>query len=84
MRMFAEGTLAGHVLASTRRVMVGFIAAAFIAIPLGIFLGTSARARAVFDPILSFLRPLPSMSASWCAATIPTSASNPPNARWRC
>lgn len=62
MRMFAEGTLLGHVLASTRRVMVGFIAAAVIAIPLGIFLGTSARARAVFDPILSFLRPLPSMS----------------------
>lgn len=62
MKMSAEGTLLGHVLASTRRVMVGFFSAALIAVPLGIFLGTSPRARAAFDPILSFLRPLPSMS----------------------
>lgn len=60
--MWDQGTLAGHVLASARRVMVGFAAATAIAIPLGIFLGTSQRARAAFDPILSFLRPLPSMS----------------------
>jgi taurine transport system permease protein len=62
LKMCADGTLLGHVLASTRRVMVGFCAAALIAIPLGIFLGTAPRARAVFDPLLSFLRPLPSMS----------------------
>lgn len=62
MRMFGEGTLFWHVLASTRRVMIGFLAATIAAIPLGIILGSSQRARAVFDPILSFLRPLPSMS----------------------
>jgi taurine transport system permease protein len=62
VKMCANGTLPAHVLASTRRVMVGFFAAALTAIPLGIFLGTSPRARAMFDPILSFLRPLPSMS----------------------
>ncbi|WP_422879658.1 ABC transporter permease [Noviherbaspirillum cavernae] len=60
--MFREGTLMGHVLASTRRVMIGFLVATLLAIPLGIVLGTSRVARAVFDPILSFLRPLPSMS----------------------
>ncbi|MCX7169114.1 MAG: ABC transporter permease, partial [Proteobacteria bacterium] len=62
MTMFNEGTLLWHVLASTRRVMVGFLAATIIAIPLGILLGTSSVLRAIVDPILSFLRPLPSMS----------------------
>lgn len=62
MRMLSEGTLLWHVLASTRRVMVGFLVATMAAIPLGILLGTSQRTRAAFDPILSFLRPLPSMS----------------------
>lgn len=60
--MWGQGTLVGHVLASTRRVMVGFLAAAAVAIPLGIWLGTSRIARAIFDPVISFLRPLPSMS----------------------
>jgi taurine transport system permease protein len=62
MKMFSEGTLLWHVLASTRRVMVGFFVATVVAIPLGIALGTSRVALATFNPILSFLRPLPSMS----------------------
>lgn len=57
-----NGTLIANVLASTRRVMVGFLMAAAVAIPLGLVLGTSRRACAVFDPIISLLRPLPSMS----------------------
>ena len=61
-QMMAEGSLVGHVLASSVRVMTGFFAAVIIAIPLGIALGTSVIARAAFNPILSFLRPLPSMS----------------------
>ncbi|MBS9721450.1 ABC transporter permease [Tianweitania sp. BSSL-BM11] len=62
MLMLEQGTLFGHVIASTWRVMVGFVLASCVAIPLGIFLGTSALSRAIFDPVLSFLRPLPSMS----------------------
>lgn len=62
LQMMGEGTLLANVLASARRVMMGFLAATAIAIPLGIMLGTSTYARAAFDPILSFLRPLPSMS----------------------
>jgi taurine transport system permease protein len=62
MSMAGEGTLMGSVLASGRRVMIGFLGAVVVAIPLGIVLGTSTYARAAFDPILSFLRPLPSMS----------------------
>ena len=62
LSMSDQGTLFYNVLASTRRVMVGFLAAVIVAIPLGILLGTSKVARAVFDPLISFLRPLPSMS----------------------
>ena len=62
VRMWQQHALLVNVLASARRVMIGFLAAAFVSIPLGIMLGTSKYARAVFDPILSFLRPLPSMS----------------------
>jgi len=62
MAMGGDGSLLGHVLASARRVMMGFLAATAVAIPLGIVLGTSRYARAAFDPLLSFLRPLPSMS----------------------
>jgi taurine transport system permease protein len=62
IRMWDEHTLFVNVLASARRVMVGFLAAACVSIPLGIMLGTSRFARAAFDPLLSFLRPLPSMS----------------------
>lgn len=60
--MSNEGTLLANVLASARRVMIGFLAATIVAIPLGIMLGTSTFGRAAFNPILSLLRPLPSMS----------------------
>ncbi|MCW5235403.1 ABC transporter permease [Verminephrobacter eiseniae] len=62
LAMASDGALPGHVLASARRVMTGFLAATVVAIPLGIFLGMSHYARAAFDPLLSLLRPLPSMS----------------------
>lgn len=59
---FYNGTLTANVLASTRRVMVGFFMAVAVSIPLGMVLGTSRRFCAIFDPIISILRPLPSMS----------------------
>lgn len=62
MRTLDNGTLVANVLASTRRVMVGFLMSVVVSIPLGLALGTSRRACAVFDPIISLLRPLPSMS----------------------
>ncbi|MBW1779760.1 MAG: ABC transporter permease [Deltaproteobacteria bacterium] len=62
VRMLEQGALFEHILASGRRVMVGFIFAGMLAIPFGIFLGTSPLFMAIFDPIISLLRPLPSMS----------------------
>ncbi len=62
LRMMEQGSLFEHILASGRRVMVGFMFAGMVAIPFGIFLGTSPFFMAIFDPIISLLRPLPSMS----------------------
>jgi taurine transport system permease protein len=44
------------------RVLVGFSLSAAIAVPLGILLGTSPPLKAAFDPVLSIIRPLPSLS----------------------
>lgn len=60
--MLERNDFSVHILASARRVLVGFGLAALVAIPAGIILGTSRLAKAIFDPLLSFLRPLPSMS----------------------
>lgn len=62
IQTFNNGVLISNVLASTRRVMIGFLLAVAVSIPLGLVLGTSRRVCAVFDPIISLLRPLPSMS----------------------
>ena len=62
IQTFSNGILISNILASTRRVMIGFLLAVIVSIPLGLILGTSRRACAVFDPIISLLRPLLSMS----------------------
>ena len=67
-RYLTDGSLFWHVVTSGRRVLGGFVLAAIVAIPLGIALGTSRTAKALFDPILSIIRPLPSLS--WIPLTI--------------
>jgi taurine transport system permease protein len=62
VKMIDNGQLIQHTLASTRRVMVGFIVSSLVAIPFGIFLGSSRVFMAICDPLISLLRPLPSMS----------------------
>ncbi|MFH1153891.1 MAG: ABC transporter permease [Pseudomonadota bacterium] len=61
-KLIDNGSLMAHTLASTRRVMVGFMISSMVAIPVGIFIGSSQLLKAVFDPFISLLRPLPSMS----------------------
>ena len=61
-RHVMDGSLFVNVGVSAKRVMVGFILASLVAVPLGIVLGTSPVAKALFDPIISLLRPLPSLS----------------------
>lgn len=62
LKLIDDGSLMAHTLASTRRVMVGFMISSMVAIPVGIFIGSSQFLKAIFDPFISLLRPLPSMS----------------------
>lgn len=61
-RLLRSGDLISSALASLRRVLVGYAIAAAVAIPVGILMGTSRFAKAVIDPLLSLVRPLPSLS----------------------
>lgn len=47
-----------HLLASLRRVLVGFAIATVIAVPLGFWLGTSTTLRRAVDPLVQVLRPV--------------------------
>lgn len=55
-------SLAQHLWASLWRVLSAFIAAAVIAVPLGLLIGTNRNVAAVFDPIIEFYRPLPPLA----------------------
>lgn len=60
--LFQNGVIQTDILASTRRVLVGFGISAAVAVPLGLLMGTSETLKAIFDPILSIIRPLPALS----------------------
>ncbi len=51
-----------HFLYSLARVLVGWVVACILAIPLGLAMGLSSRIRAVFDYIIEFYRPLPPLA----------------------
>jgi taurine transport system permease protein len=51
-----------HILVSLGRVLIGWIIACIIAIPLGLAMGVSPRIRAVFDYLIEFYRPLPPLA----------------------
>lgn len=63
VRSFSEPigkyTVVGHLLVSLRRVAVGFGVATVAGIVLGIAMGTSDWAQAIFKPIFELLRPIP-------------------------
>jgi taurine transport system permease protein len=65
---FASGDLLTDVAVSARRVFLGFALAALVAVPLGIMMGVWRPAKAVMDPFVSLLRPLPSIT--WIPLTI--------------
>ena len=48
-----------HLFASLRRLFIAYILAVITAIPLGLLSGYSEKIRAVFEPIIAFVRPLP-------------------------
>jgi NitT/TauT family transport system permease protein len=58
-QLFAEENFAYDVLLSTWRVLLGFGLSCVLAIPLGVWIGTSKRADAVCTPVLNFIRYMP-------------------------
>jgi taurine transport system permease protein len=48
-----------HLIASLQRVLAGWSVACVVGIPLGFLMGLSSKAKAIFDPIIEFYRPLP-------------------------
>lgn len=67
-RFIENGDLLTGVLSSSRRVIIGFVLASAFSVPLGIVLGVWQPAKAFFDPIISLLRPLPSIT--WIPLTM--------------
>ena len=67
-KLVTTGELWSAILASSRRVFSGFALATAVAVPLGIVMGVWGPAKAVFDPFISLLRPLPSIT--WIPMTM--------------
>jgi taurine transport system permease protein len=67
-KLVVSGELWWAVLASSGRVFAGFGLAAVIAIPLGIAMAVCWPVRAILNPFISLLRPLPSIT--WIPLTI--------------
>ena len=58
VKLFNDGTLLKHVVASLYRVTWGFYLAVILGIPLGIILGRTYMIRQLINPIIQFLRPI--------------------------
>lgn len=59
IKLIRSKTLLGHLLISLQRVLVGFITAGLIAVPLGIILGWFPQLQPWINPTLHFLRQIP-------------------------
>ncbi|SHE86182.1 NitT/TauT family transport system permease protein [Desulforamulus putei DSM 12395] len=57
--MHEEGILVDYTLDSTYRVVVGWIMAVIVSIPLGMLVATSKKAEAILTPVIEFARYLP-------------------------
>jgi taurine transport system permease protein len=63
-----DGELWSSVLISSERVFAGFVLAGVVAVPLGVVMAVWWPAKAIVDPFVSLLRPLPSIT--WIPLTI--------------
>jgi len=60
--LMARVVLVTHITDSLRRVLVAVAAAAVLGVPLGLAMGWFAGFRAVVDPVLEFVRPIPPLA----------------------
>ncbi len=56
---YQGSTLVVHVYTSLLRILISFMLACIVGIPLGILMGASKFARALLNPLIEFYRPLP-------------------------
>ncbi|WP_084250117.1 ABC transporter permease [Sphingomonas mali] len=61
-RQFSSGAFLVHVLASCRRIFIGFALAALVAIPTGLVMGRYRLARAIVFPLAEIFRPIPAIA----------------------
>ena len=59
LKLARDGTLWGDVAASVYRIMVGFMIATALAIPIGVLIGTYRVAEALIEPFVDFVRYMP-------------------------
>jgi taurine transport system permease protein len=62
VKLLNDGTLITYALVSARRVLTGFAFSAVFGIALGILLGTTRPLRWLVQPVISIIRPLPSLA----------------------
>lgn len=65
---FAGTNLAGHIWASTQRVLIGFFFASLFAVPLGLFMALNRYANALVKPIFDLFKPMPPIA--WVSIAI--------------
>jgi ABC-type nitrate/sulfonate/bicarbonate transport system permease component len=58
-REFDEGELARQVLVTARRILIGYLLAVALGVPLGFALGRWRALHAAFEPLIEFARPMP-------------------------
>jgi NitT/TauT family transport system permease protein len=63
-----RGSLVTHIWASLQEVVLGFVCAAGVGVPLGLLMGWSRIARNILDPIVELLRPIP--PTAWVAISL--------------
>ena len=61
-QMMQDGTLAGAVLSSLRRLAIGYVSGATLGIAVGLWLGLSSWSRALFEPWLIVTYPVPKLA----------------------
>jgi NitT/TauT family transport system permease protein len=59
VKLGRDGTLWGDILASVYRILVGFLIATAVAIPVGVLIGTYSVAEAFIEPFVDFVRYMP-------------------------
>jgi ABC-type nitrate/sulfonate/bicarbonate transport system permease component len=60
--LWARGVLITHIVDSLRRVLIAVGTAALLGIPLGLAMGWFEKFRAVVDPVIEFIRPIPPLA----------------------